>query len=408
MRVSLTGTVVFASSLLLILYSLFLESLLVLAAALTILVILYRERGVLEGVDIDESTLRIERVLRSRYIEEGGEIEVILKATNLSDEFLYSVEIMDSTPAGCRVVRGASRGVVGIPPESSVEFRYVIRVLHPGRHEFGDIDVRVRDPLGFFYKENIYKAYDFIVASPRRLLESPEMGTVSRVSGIVVKGRSLRGSYDIYNIREYVSGDDFRKILWKIYARTSRLMVREDYGESYTRTLLIIDSHRDLWGIRVNGSTLMEDLLRLSRDVIEYILSNYSSIDCVVCEEHTVRFVQSISPRSKEKIYNLYINIPYLGGCETPSLLYRYARSLVSEGSRYDIYIVVTTPFSIVRADPREVNETFNMIGIKPYVVMPYSGFNAVLSRNIDLFEIVDMIGRLGGEILVHGSFLRG
>lgn len=60
-------------------------------------------------------------------------------------------------------------------------------------------------------------------------------------------GRLPHGSYDLREIREYRSGDPFKRLAWKATARRGRLMVREFDLEERDVVWIVLDASVELW-----------------------------------------------------------------------------------------------------------------------------------------------------------------
>jgi len=54
--------------------------------------------------------------------------------------------------------------------------------------------------------------------------------------------KSLRGSFDLREVREYVVGDDVRHLHWKAAARTGQLMVRDYADPDQPRFTVLLDN----------------------------------------------------------------------------------------------------------------------------------------------------------------------
>src|SRR5437899_3317308 len=63
-----------------------------------------------------------------------------------------------------------------------------------------------------------------------------------------IAGRLHRSAAEFYTMREYVTGDDLRRIHWPSVARTGQLMIRQDESTRRSSALLFLDSRASALG----------------------------------------------------------------------------------------------------------------------------------------------------------------
>lgn len=124
--------------------------------------------------------------------------------------------------------------------------RYGLRCTRRGVYEIGPLVAVASDPLGLSEQETV-------VAEPFELLVHPRID--------VVEDRPLTWSFEdppvrppisrpwpagmeFYGMREYVPGDDTRKIVWRASARTGKVMIRESERGITDRVVIILDTDR--------------------------------------------------------------------------------------------------------------------------------------------------------------------
>lgn len=124
--------------------------------------------------------------------------------------------------------------------------RYGLRCTRRGVYEIGPLVAVASDPLGLSEKETV-------VAEPFELLVHPRLD--------VVEDRPLTWSFEdppvrppvsrpwpsgmeFYGMREYVRGDDTRKIVWRASARAGKVMIREAERGVTDRAVIILDTDR--------------------------------------------------------------------------------------------------------------------------------------------------------------------
>jgi uncharacterized protein (DUF58 family) len=213
--------------------------------------------------------LKIERIIEGEVVE-GASVKVSLKVENSSLVPLVYMEIADSPPRLFRVV-GNPRKILMLPPRSSATYYYEVAPI-PGRHKFGPLWLTVRDPLGLTiasFKVEVepreIHVMPLVKETPmlRRLAASlPYMGVMSRRRG---------WGTAFYYLREYTEDDDYRRIDWKSYARTGRLLVKVFEAEEALRVaLVVILSKGMLYG--PYGNSMFEIALRAAASLAYFHL----------------------------------------------------------------------------------------------------------------------------------------
>ncbi|MER7169587.1 DUF58 domain-containing protein, partial [Micromonospora sp. NPDC000207] len=126
-------------------------------------------------------------------------------------------------------------------PGRDTQVRYDVPTLRRGVVPVGPLRVTRRDPLGLVELARPYGGTVPVWVHPRihRLSATP--------TGV---GRSLDGRVDAVphgsitfdSLREYVVGDELRRVHWRTSARVGELMVRENVDTSLPRLVVVVDN----------------------------------------------------------------------------------------------------------------------------------------------------------------------
>lgn len=148
-----------------------------------------------------------------------------------------SVLIADD--AGGMSVIGDQIGVYTLPSQGSAELSYRVKSERRGRYRIGPGEIFFCDPLGLFPTRMITgKELDLLVL-PRvypleyLLRQGLPLGEIS------IQNRMYEDPGRYRSLREYVSGDDPRRIHWKASAKTGILQVME-YSSTMSAPVTII------------------------------------------------------------------------------------------------------------------------------------------------------------------------
>lgn len=129
---------------------------------------------------------------------------------------------------------------------NEVVHRYGLRCSRRGVYEIGPLVAVASDPLGLSERETV-------VAEPFELLVHPRVELVSdRPLTRQFEDPPIRppvskpwpSGLEFYGMREYVRGDDLRRIVWRASARTGKIMVREAEQGITDHITIILDTDR--------------------------------------------------------------------------------------------------------------------------------------------------------------------
>jgi uncharacterized protein (DUF58 family) len=108
-----------------------------------------------------------------------------------------------------------------------------------GRQRLGGARVTTRFPFGLFRKAGRVRLDDEVLVFPAVGPLSSALRRALAVGGPRAVPRRGRG-HDLYNLRDYRSGDDPRLIHWRSSAKTGTLTVRELQADASRDTLIVL------------------------------------------------------------------------------------------------------------------------------------------------------------------------
>ena len=136
--------------------------------------------------------------------------------------------------------------ITQLPSGQKLTHRYSLRCTRRGVYEVGPLVAVKGDPLGLTQRETV-------VAEPFELLVHPRIEIVSdRPLTRQFEDPPIRppvskpwpSGLEFYGMREYVPGDDLRRIVWRASARTGKIMVREAEQGITDHITIILDTDR--------------------------------------------------------------------------------------------------------------------------------------------------------------------
>ncbi|MEU4554393.1 uncharacterized protein (DUF58 family) [Micromonospora violae] len=142
--------------------------------------------------------------------------------------------------------------VLRLRPGRDTEVRYDVPTDRRGVVPVGPLRVTRRDPLGLVALARPYGAAVPVWVHPR----IHPLTAVPRGAGRSLDGRVdgvPHGSITFDSLREYVVGDELRRVHWRTSARVGELMVRENVDTSLPRLVVLLDNRVAAHPGRVGG-----------------------------------------------------------------------------------------------------------------------------------------------------------
>ncbi|MET7962770.1 DUF58 domain-containing protein [Micromonospora zamorensis] len=142
--------------------------------------------------------------------------------------------------------------VLRLRPGRDTEVRYDVPTHRRGVVPVGPLRVTRRDPLGLVALARPYGATVPVWVYPR----VHPLTAVPTGAGRSLDGRVdgvPHGSITFDSLREYVVGDELRRVHWRTSARVGELMVRENVDTSLPRLVVLLDNRATAHSERVGG-----------------------------------------------------------------------------------------------------------------------------------------------------------
>lgn len=180
---------------------------------------------------------------RPRFAEgETIQMEVALVARRRVNTFILEDRVPPLLGRPSRVA------VASVEPGQEVSQHYSLTASRRGVYEIGPLVARWGDPFGLTQRETV-------LAEPTEVLVHPTVEPVrDRPLTRLWEDPPIRpprtkpwpSGMEFYGMREYQPGDDLRMVVWRAFARTGRLLVREsEQGITDKITIILDQDHRN-------------------------------------------------------------------------------------------------------------------------------------------------------------------
>jgi uncharacterized protein (DUF58 family) len=227
-------------------------------AALTFLVILDIISLFLAGAN----PLSVERIMAHRF-SNGDDNNIDIKLVN-HYRFPVFLTLLDEIPFQFQL-RDFTQKISLKPGETKIS-RYILHPVERGEYAFGNTNVFIRTPLGLAQRRIVPDNAQMVKVYPSFIqLHNYELFSINAkmMEMGVHRKRILGHSMEFDHIKEYVRGDDVRRLNWKATARRGNLMVNNYVEERSQQVYCVIDKGRTM-KMPFEGLTLLDYAINAS------------------------------------------------------------------------------------------------------------------------------------------------
>lgn len=159
---------------------------------------------------------------------------------------------------------GADLWVAPLGPGAETTVAYRLPTQRRGVVEVGPLTITSGDPLGLTRRQSPASPVTRVVVFPRVDPIDPPV----RASGDDPEAEALRhdqlspSGHEFHSLREYVVGDDLRRVHWRASARNDELMIRLDEMPWQGRTTVVLDTRPD-----ASSPAAFEDLVSAAASI---------------------------------------------------------------------------------------------------------------------------------------------
>jgi uncharacterized protein (DUF58 family) len=175
-------------------------------------------------------------------IREGQTVvaELTLRSKRRLTSFIVEECLDDALGPPARVAVGT------LSPGRDLHHEYSIRPRRRGVYHVGPLEAEWSDPFGLARSRQplLERAEIIVHPSTEVVLDGP---TARKWEDPPVRppvSRAWPAGFEFYGMRDYVVGDDLRRVVWRASARTGRLLVRESEQGITDRVVVLIDTDR--------------------------------------------------------------------------------------------------------------------------------------------------------------------
>ncbi|HXA43103.1 MAG TPA: DUF58 domain-containing protein [Candidatus Solibacter sp.] len=158
--------------------------------------------------------------------------------------------------------------VASIAPGEPVEHHYSFTPRLRGVYHIGPLTAEFSDPLGLAkrHQQLIGEAEIIVHPNVEEVLDRPLTRAFEDPPLRPPNSRAWPEGFEFYGMRDYVRGDDLRRVVWRAFARTGKLLVREFEQGISDRIAVVVDTDAD-WHSPGVPSDTFETAVRVAASV---------------------------------------------------------------------------------------------------------------------------------------------
>jgi uncharacterized protein (DUF58 family) len=143
---------------------------------------------------------------------------------------------------------------IDMQPHQTVRLEYALTPTVRGELNLGTLTLRMFGPLGLAFSQRTIDVGKLVEVVPALPISGALGAVEARPGGDAgsISSRVKGSGVELESLREYVAGDEFRKISWKATARRGRTMVKETVQEVSQQVVVLMDVGRRMF-VSVGG-----------------------------------------------------------------------------------------------------------------------------------------------------------
>ncbi|HEX9234716.1 MAG TPA: DUF58 domain-containing protein, partial [Actinomycetota bacterium] len=191
--------------------------------------------------------LSIRRHVTPARMFAGGRSIVTLRIGNLGYRTTPFLLLEDALPP--ELGRPARLVAAAIPPGNDLQVSYALTGHRRGKYHLGPLKIFLSDPFGLAKgRAEATGRTELLVYPHVEELQVSHLLSQGSGSGESTARQLHRSAAEFYTMREYVTGDDLRRIHWPSVARTGHLMIRQDESTRRSTATVFLDNRSEVLG----------------------------------------------------------------------------------------------------------------------------------------------------------------
>lgn len=204
-------------------------------------------------------------------------------------------------------------------PFQMINIKKEFKCKHRGYYKLGKLHVKIKDFLGIFDRDIIFNKNIDLTVYPRIYeINNMKLPATEYFGAFKVPYNTHEDYTSIKHIREYIEGDNVKKIHWKASAKSQNIYVKEYELSANTEINIFIDGYEGSF-INDTSGDMEEKMVETAVSIINYCLKNNlhtalvsTTIDKIYVEGRSLKRLESFlgeligfSPKGKIPIHDV-------------------------------------------------------------------------------------------------------
>ncbi len=246
------------------------------------------------------------RICADRF-SNGDENKVSIRLINRRP-YNVRLEMIDELPIQFQQRNWKQK--IALNGKETFTYHYSLRPLERGEYHFGIINIFLHGPLNMVIR-HITAGDEKTVAVYPSYMQMKKYHLMAVTNQLQTPGsrklRKLGNSFEFEQIKEYVQGDDYRRLNWKATARRNSLMVNNYMDERSQQVICLIDKGRSM-KMPFEGMTLLDYAINATLVLSNIVLMKQDKTGLLTFGKKIDQFV---FPEKKAAQINLLLETLY-------------------------------------------------------------------------------------------------
>lgn len=220
-----------------------------------------------------------------------------------------------------------------------------IQFAHRGVYEFGANELIFTDLLGIFrLNRKINETIKVRVVPKIYAVTVPELYNEINLEAEVRNKRYFEDVSLFEDVRKYQYGDSFKRIHWKLSAKSQELLVKNYNGISKNRVTILIDM-QPVSGETENALFCEDRIIECSLSMAKYFCDKYEQVQVVFFDKGLMNNIEIANPEEFMGLYNIIALMDFNAGYPILDLTKSAILNSISSGNIFIVSASLDTNF---------------------------------------------------------------
>lgn len=260
-----------------------------------------------------EASFDIQRKISDTRIMAGESIKVQITVKNTGSR-IELLEIVDNLPDYVCLKEGNNHALFSMDQEDEESFTYELDCPLRGRYLLENMELKIMDSGRLHkVKAQMKEASEFSVVAAMEPMKGVKIVPRKTRNWVgMIKSRRIGIGTEFYGMREYVSGDELRKINWKATSRYDKLITNEFEAECSGDVTIILDARVEA-NVGFIENSVVEHGVRAASTISQHILADKNRVGLIVLRDIIDEVYPAFGKRQFYKLSEHLLNVKPIG-----------------------------------------------------------------------------------------------